>query len=692
MSAWSAFGGGIPFSGGLVALRASTWRLNARLTRPLGPRHRPLSSLTSGLTYPACGAGLAAWPSGQYVARVRPSSYSHLRLGPMAAMASTAGPETPSSGGPQPNQPPSTPSHWVLMAGVALVGVGLLTAKLSGQDLVYIPSMLKKAAEGADPPESSAPNRRSSNPVESVTSVATSTPDVPQNLPVTSLHRAEIPDLPRFVPYVLVGAGAAAFAAFRAIKSEDPTAKVLMIGDENHYPYMRPPLSKELWYSDKIERDDISFTQWNGRQRSLYFEPPPFFTPLSELTEKKNGGVSIVRGHKVVKVNSVKQEVELDNGSVVGFKKCLIATGGRPKKFPVLDKNPLMRAKVSTFRTAQDFFDLKDKAQHMKKIAIIGGGFLGSELACALALKSRNKWDSKLEVIQIFPENGKMGKVLPEYLSAWTTEKVRDEGVTIKSGQKIEQAEVGGPKNDLILTLSDGEKLTVDHAVVAIGLEANTDLAKSSRLEVDNEFGGFRVNAELEARSNVYVAGDAASFYDVILGRRRVEHHDHAIVSGRQAGLNMVRGLAQPYTHQSMFWSDLGPDVGYEAVGLIDSTLPTVGVFARGTQGDTPKAAVTQSDEAMRSESQEGDESEASSGSSPVSPRASSSLPLAENEKYGKGVIFYLKDDVVVGVLMWNVFNRVSLARRIIRENKRYEDLADLAKLFDIYKDEEEIN
>lgn len=192
----------------------------------------------------------------------------------------------------------------------------------------------------------------------------------------------------------------------------------------------------------------------------------------------------------------------------------------------------------------------------------------------------------------------------------------------------------------------------------------------------------------LQSRSNVYVAGDAASFYDVILGRRRVEHHDHAIVSGRQAGLNMVRGQAQPYTHQSMFWSDLGPDVGYEAVGLIDSTLPTVGVFARGTKSDTPKAAVTKSDEAMRSESQEGEDAESSSAT-PSNPTPVKSMV---DEKYGKGVIFYLRDDIVVGVLMWNVFNRITLARRIIRENKRYEDLADLAKLFDIHKDEEETN
>merc|ERR1712037_134069 len=103
-----------------------------------------------------------------------------------------------------------------------------------------------------------------------------------------------------------------------------------------------------------------------------------------------------------------------------------------------------------------------------------------------------------------------------------------------------------------------------------------------------------------EARQNLYVAGDAASFFDIALGRRRVEHHDHAVVSGRLAGENMT-GAQKPYTHQSMFWSDLGPDVGYEAIGVVDSSLQTVGVFAKATPKDTPKAVVTETDETIRS-------------------------------------------------------------------------------------------
>lgn len=84
------------------------------------------------------------------------------------------------------------------------------------------------------------------------------------------------------------------------------------------------------------------------------------------------------------------------------------------------------------------------------------------------------------------------------------------------------------------------KKIDADQVVVAIGVQPNTDLSKTSHLEVESRIGGFLVNSELQANSNIWVAGDAACFYDVRLGRRRVEHHDHAVISGRLAGENMT--------------------------------------------------------------------------------------------------------------------------------------------------------
>lgn len=100
---------------------------------------------------------------------------------------------------------------------------------------------------------------------------------------------------------------------------------------------------------------------------------------------------------------------------------------------------------------------------------------------------------------------------------------------------------------------------------------------------------------------NSLQAGDAACFYDIKLGRRRVEHHDHAVVSGRLAGENMT-GAGKPYWHQSMFWSDLGPQVGYEAIGIVDSSLETMAVFAKSSAADTPQAAAEATGQGLRSD------------------------------------------------------------------------------------------
>merc|ERR1719186_1818702 len=481
--------------------------------------------------------------------------------------------------------------------------------------------------------------------------------------------------VPEHVPYLLIGAGTASFAAYRAIKSRDPTAKILIVGDEERLPYMRPPLSKELWYmEDKEAVDDLRFKQWNGKERSLFFEPPAFYTPVSELMERKTGGISVLSGHKVVRVDPKQREAYLDDGTKIKHDKCLIATGGKPKMLPGIENSDI-KEKVSTVRKIEDFKYLDEVTKTAKSILVFGGGFLGSELACAFGHRGKS---TGMEVVQAFQEAGNMGKVLPEYLSEWTTDKVRSEGVTVMPKCQINSV-VKTQDDRLAVTMSDGSKVTTDHIVVAVGIQPDLDLARSSKLEIDPMHDGFKVNAELEARSNLWVAGDAASFYDVQLGRRRVEHHDHAVVSGRLAGENMT-GARKAYTHQSMFWSDLGPSVGYEAIGVVDSKLPTVGVFAKATAADTPKAVVTKTDEPMRSVSEA-----ASEGS--ISP-AVADTPKAEGQNYGKGIIFYLRDNVVVGVVLWNVFNRMPIARRILKEGRGYDDLTEVAKLFNIHATE----
>uniref|UniRef100_A0A8C9A0R9 Apoptosis-inducing factor 1, mitochondrial n=1 Tax=Prolemur simus TaxID=1328070 RepID=A0A8C9A0R9_PROSS len=472
--------------------------------------------------------------------------------------------------------------------------------------------------------------------------------------------------VPSHVPFLLIGGGTAAFAAARSIRARDPGARVLIISEDPELPYMRPPLSKELWFSDDPNvTKTLRFRQWNGKERRSVH--------LYKM-------VNFYLIHLYLFCLDVRDNmVKLNDGSQITYEKCLIATGGTPRSLSAIDRaGAEVKSRTTLFRKIGDFRALEKISREVKSITIIGGGFLGSELACALGRKAQALGT---EVIQLFPEKGNMGKILPEYLSNWTMEKVRREGVKVIPNAIVQSVGVSGGK--LLIKLKDGRKVETDHIVAAVGLEPNVELAKTGGLEIDSDFGGFRVNAELQARSNIWVAGDAACFYDIKLGRRRVEHHDHAVVSGRLAGENMT-GAAKPYWHQSMFWSDLGPDVGYEAIGLVDSSLPTVGVFAKATAQDNPKSATEQSGTGIRSESET--ESEASEIAIPPSTPAVPQAPV-QGDDYGKGVIFYLRDKVVVGIVLWNIFNRMPIARKIIKDGEQHEDLNEVAKLFNIHED-----
>ncbi|XP_032811475.2 apoptosis-inducing factor 1, mitochondrial isoform X4 [Petromyzon marinus] len=495
------------------------------------------------------------------------------------------------------------------------------------------------------------------------------------------------PAIPEHVTYLLIGGGTAAFAAARAIHAKEPAAQVLIVTEELELPYMRPPLSKELWFSnDSNVADTLKFKQWNDKERSIYFQPASFYVTARDLPYQDGGGVAVLKGKKVLKLNIRENKVKLSDGNEIKYDKCLIATGGTPRNISAVQKaDEDVQKKTTLFRKIEDFKALEKVSREVKSIAIVGGGFLGSELACALGRKVKDG----LEVIQLYPEKGNMGKVLPEYLSNWTTQKVRNEGVKVMPETVVRSAR--SEDGRVHLKLADGQTVTTDHVVVAVGLEPNVDLAKTSALEVDPDFGGFRVNAELQACSNVWVAGDAACFYDIKLGRRRVEHHDHAVVSGRLAGENMTGG-AKPYWHQSMFWSDLGPEVGYEAIGIVDSSLPTVGVFAKASAKDTPKAASEASGTNIRSESETeavatSIKPTATAAPSAATPKPAVPQPPQAGDDYGKGVVFYLRGDVVVGIVLWNIFNRMPIARKIIKDGQVHEDLNEVAKLFNIHEE-----
>lgn len=236
----------------------------------------------------------------------------------------------------------------------------------------------------------------------------------------------------------------------------------MVVSNENEMPYMRPPLSKELWFNaDNLTGDTLKFKQWNGVERSLYYEPDDFYVDPTKLDEGQNGGVTIVRGYTVKELDVCAKKAILTDGTEIKYDEVLIATGSAPKNLDIFQSASLkVKEKISIFKTIEDFEKLRTAIDKKKSVVIIGGGFLGSELSCALAKYGENK---KLKVHQIFYENGNMGKVLPEYLSNWTTDRVREEGVNVLSKSQVKGVDLVG--SQLKLSLMDGTNIICDHVI-----------------------------------------------------------------------------------------------------------------------------------------------------------------------------------------------------------------------------------
>lgn len=247
------------------------------------------------------------------------------------------------------------------------------------------------------------------------------------------LKKPVIKDLPESIKYLLIGGGTSSFAAFRSIRANDPKAKVIVISEENHEPYMRPPLSKEFWFSENELIKELKFRQWNGSSRSIYFEHPDFYMDLKKLTDTETGGVSIIKGYKVVDLNSLHKKATLDNGQTIHYEKCLIAPGSRPKNAKAFTNIPAdIKSRILTIYTLDDFLKLKNIVSEENVITIVGEGLLGSELACALGRRS-SVVHRPTEVYQLFSESGNLRSILPDYLSRWATDKVRNEGMSMKN-------------------------------------------------------------------------------------------------------------------------------------------------------------------------------------------------------------------------------------------------------------------
>jgi NADPH-dependent 2,4-dienoyl-CoA reductase/sulfur reductase-like enzyme len=247
---------------------------------------------------------------------------------------------------------------------------------------------------------------------------------------------------------------------------------------------------------------------------------------------------------------------------------------------------------------------------------VIGGGFIGSEIAAALATNGR-------EVTMIFPEAGICRRMFPSDLSEFLNDSYRDKGVEVVVGEAVSSLE---RKGESFVLRTSSREIVADGIVAGLGIEPDVELARQAGLELDN---GIVVNEFLRtSHPDIYSAGDVAAFYNPAMDKRlRVEHEDNANTMGRLAGRNMA-GEAEPYHHLPYFYSDLF-ELGYEAVGDLDSRLETVADW---------------------------------------------------EEPYRKGVIYYLHQGRVRGALLWNVWGRVDAARDVIASHRQFrpEDLKGL--------------
>jgi 3-phenylpropionate/trans-cinnamate dioxygenase ferredoxin reductase component len=377
--------------------------------------------------------------------------------------------------------------------------------------------------------------------------------------------------------YVIVGGGLAGASAVSGIREIDPNGPILLISGEKYLPYDRPPLSKKLWFGKKKVEE--------------------IFLHEREFYEKR--GVTLALGCIAGDIDPARKKVT-GNGQNFRYEKLLLATGAVPNRLQI---SGATLEGVCYYRFLDDYLKIKSQAGQGKSAVVIGGGFIGSEIAAALTVNN-------MKVTMVFPAARLCDRVFPEYLGNSIQRHYQERGVRVLHGDK--PASIVKNNGTFITVTESGKKIESDVVIVGVGVTPEMWLARSADITTAN---GIVVNEFLEtSRAGIYAAGDNAFFHSKALGRAmRVEHWDNALNQGKLAGRNMA-GAHEPYTYLPYFFSDLF-EFGYEAVGEIEAKLETYADWQ------------------------------------------------TVNEK---GVIYYLKDKKVKGVMMCNVWNKVEAARELI--------------------------
>ncbi len=370
--------------------------------------------------------------------------------------------------------------------------------------------------------------------------------------------------------YLIIGGGMAANAAAKGIRELDPDGSIGVVSADVDPPYKRPYLSKALWKGKPLE--------------SVWLH----------LDDAK---VALHLGRKIVSLDAVKLIATDELGQEYSGEKILLATAGTPRRLPFGGEG------IIYFRSLEDYRRLSAQAENGKDFVVIGGGFIGAEIAAALAMNGK-------KVTMVFPEDGIGARVYPHDLSQFLNEYYRQKGVEVLAGEKL--SEITNKNGKYTVRLDSGRVITADGVVAGIGLALNLDLAKNAGLKT-----GIGVEVDeylLTSRPPIYAAGDVTDFHNPALGKRiHLEHEDNAVAMGHQAGRNMA-GASEPFNYLPYFYSDLF-ELGYEAIGELSSDLRTAADWS---------------------------------------------------EQFQKGVIYYFRGDRVCGVLLWNVWDKVPAARDLI--------------------------
>jgi 3-phenylpropionate/trans-cinnamate dioxygenase ferredoxin reductase component len=345
---------------------------------------------------------------------------------------------------------------------------------------------------------------------------------------------------------LIVGASYAGVQAGISAREKGYQAPIRIVADEIHLPYQRPPLSK-------------GFLSGSVTHNSLMLRGEDFF---------KAQGIEMVLGHRATRLDRDASRLELEGGDKLAFDTLLIATGSRARKLSIPGHD---RDGIVYLRTLDDALHLKPRLEAANEVVIIGGGFIGLEVASTAA-----KAGKKVTLIEA--QSRLLERAVSPLISQFLLDIHRAHGVDIRFNQSVVGIEGTGAIHEVIC--SDGARVRADLIVAGIGGIANDELASQTGIACAN---GIDVDAHGQTNiPNIYAAGDVSNHHNVFAGRRvRLEAVQNATDQGKAAGA-AIAGKPEPYEAVPRFWSDQY-DAKLQIVGL---SAPTDSAVIRGTMDD----------------------------------------------------------------------------------------------------------